>query len=54
MTTDFRLPTAAIWRAPRAVADGGGGTILATAQVAASPDRVFQALTTDEVEPCEA
>jgi uncharacterized protein YndB with AHSA1/START domain len=50
MTTDFRLPTAAIWRAPRAVADGGGGTIIATAQVEASPERVFQALTTDEVE----
>lgn len=47
---DFRLPTAAKWRAPRAVADGGGGTIIATADVDAPPERVFRALTTDEVE----
>ncbi|HTV58006.1 MAG TPA: SRPBCC domain-containing protein [Verrucomicrobiae bacterium] len=48
--TDFRLPTASKWAAPRAVADGGGGTILATAEVAAAPERVFRALTTNEVE----
>ena len=47
---DFRLPTATKWDAPRAVADGGGGTIIATVQVAAPPERVFHALTTDEVE----
>ena len=48
--TDFRLPTASKWSAPRAVADGGGGTIIATAKVAAPPERVFRALTSDEVE----
>jgi uncharacterized protein YndB with AHSA1/START domain len=47
---DFRMPTASKWSAPRAVADGGGGTIIATAEVAAPPERVFRALTTDEVE----
>ena len=50
LKTDFRMPTASRWRAPRAVADGGGGTIIATAEVAAPPERVFRALTTDEVE----
>jgi uncharacterized protein YndB with AHSA1/START domain len=50
MTADFRLPTASKWQAPRAVADGGGGTIIATAEVAGSPERVFRALTTNEVE----
>jgi uncharacterized protein YndB with AHSA1/START domain len=50
MTHDFRLPTASKWSAPRAVADGGGGTIIATAEIAAPPERVFQALTTNEVE----
>ena len=48
--TDFRLPLASNWRAPRAAADGGGGTIFATAEVDAPPERVFHALTTDEVE----
>src|SRR5260370_25251121 len=48
--TDFRMPTASKWHAPRAVADGGGGTIIATAEVDAPPERVFQALTTNEVE----
>jgi hypothetical protein len=28
MTADFRLSTASKWQAPRAVADGGGGTIM--------------------------
>ena len=50
MTADFRVPTASKWQAPRAVADGGGGTIIATAEVAGCPDRVFRALTTNEVE----
>lgn len=48
--TDFRLPTASRWAAPRAVADAGGGTIIATAEIAAAPERVFKALTTREVE----
>lgn len=47
---DFGLPTASKWSAPRAVADGGGGTIIATAEVPATPQRVFRALTTNEVE----
>lgn len=33
----------------RAVADLGEGLVLATAEVAAPPDRVFQALTSDEI-----
>jgi uncharacterized protein YndB with AHSA1/START domain len=49
-TADFRIPTATKWRAPRAIADGGGGTIIATAEVAARPERVFRELTTNEVE----
>ena len=48
--TDFRVPTASKWAAPRAVVDAAGGLILATAEIPASPDRVFRALTTDEVE----
>jgi uncharacterized protein YndB with AHSA1/START domain len=48
--TDFRMPTSSKWSAPRAVADGGGGTIIATAEVATSPERVFRAFTTNEVE----
>jgi uncharacterized protein YndB with AHSA1/START domain len=32
------------------VADAGAGTIIATAVIAASPERVFRALTTEEVE----
>lgn len=47
---DYRLPTASKWAAPRSVADGDGGTIIAVAEIAASPERVFQALTTAEVE----
>ncbi len=49
-TTDFRLPTASKWSAPRTAADGAGGTIIATAEVGAPPERVFAALTTNEVE----
>ncbi len=49
MTTDFRMPTHST-RPPRAVADGGGGTIIATAEVAVPPERVFRAITTNEVE----
>jgi uncharacterized protein YndB with AHSA1/START domain len=49
-TVDFRIPTAAKWRAPRAVADVGGGTIIATVELCVPPERVFRALTTDEVE----
>lgn len=48
--SDFRKPAATNWRAPRAVADGGAGVIIATAQVDASPRRVFRAFTTDDVE----
>jgi len=47
---DFRMPNASKWRAPCAVADGGGGTIIATAEVAVPPERVFRALTTYKVE----
>lgn len=47
---DFRLPTVSKWSAPRVAVDAGGGTIIATAEVAATPERVFQALTTNEVE----
>lgn len=47
---DYRLPTASKWVAPRAIADGGGGTIIAVAEIAASPERVFRAITTKEVE----
>jgi len=49
MATDFRTPTASKWSAPRAVVDAAAGTIIATAEVAA-PERVFRALTTNEVE----
>jgi len=37
-------------RPPRAVADGGGGTIIAVVDLDATPERVFRALTTSEVE----
>ena len=33
---DFRMPTASKRRAPRAVADGGGGLIIASAEIVAS------------------
>jgi uncharacterized protein YndB with AHSA1/START domain len=48
--SDFRLPTASKRSAPRAVADGGGGTTIATAEVPAPPERFFPALTMNEVE----
>jgi hypothetical protein len=47
--TDLRFPSGAKM-APRAVADGGGGTIIAVADISATPERVFDALSTDEVE----
>lgn len=47
---DFRLPTASKWTAPRAVVDAGAGLIIATAEIAAAPERVFRALTTDDIE----
>jgi uncharacterized protein YndB with AHSA1/START domain len=47
--TDFRAPPVSR-KLPRAVADGRRGVIIATADVAGSPDRVFRALTTNEVE----
>jgi uncharacterized protein YndB with AHSA1/START domain len=47
---DFRLPTVSKWSAPRAVVDAAAGLIIATAEVAAPPERVFRALTTDDVE----
>jgi uncharacterized protein YndB with AHSA1/START domain len=46
---DFRAPTISK-RLPRAVADGKGGLIIAIADVAGSPERVFRALTTSEIE----
>jgi uncharacterized protein YndB with AHSA1/START domain len=46
---DFRIAIASKL-APRAVADSGRGTIVAVADVDAPPDRVFRALTTNEVE----
>jgi uncharacterized protein YndB with AHSA1/START domain len=47
---DYRLATATKWAVPRAVADGRGGTIIAVAEIAASPEQVFQAVTSNEVE----
>jgi uncharacterized protein YndB with AHSA1/START domain len=46
---DFRAPTRSK-RTPRAVADGPGGMIIAVAEVAGPPERVFDALTTSEIE----
>lgn len=48
--TDYRIPTDTLWDQPRAVADGEGGTVIATAEVAASPERAFRALTSSDVE----
>ncbi len=47
---DFRLPKESKWVAPRAVADGGGGTLIATAILDVPAERIFRALTSDEVE----
>lgn len=47
---DFRLPSASKWRAPRAVVDAGGGTLIATAEVDATPERLFALFTTNDVE----
>lgn len=47
---DFRLPTATTWQAPRAAVDSGTGTIIAAAEVASSPERLFELFTTPEVE----
>jgi uncharacterized protein YndB with AHSA1/START domain len=46
---DFRVATAAK-KPPKAVADGAGGMLLATAETPASPERTFAALLTREVE----
>ncbi|MGA2487896.1 MAG: SRPBCC domain-containing protein [Roseiarcus sp.] len=46
---DFRMAAAANKR-PKAVADGVGGMLLATAEVPAPPERTFAALMTREVE----
>lgn len=46
---DFRAPTRS-QRDPRALVDTAAGSILAVAELAATPERVFQALTTREVE----
>lgn len=47
--TDFRAPPLAK-RLPRAVADGKRGVITAIADVGGTPERAFNALTTNEVE----
>lgn len=49
-TSDFRIPTASKWSTPRAVVDAAAGVIIATAEVAAPPERVFRALSSNEVE----
>ena len=46
---DFHMAAAAMKR-PKAVADGAAGTLLASAEVAAPPERAFAALMTGEVE----
>jgi len=46
---DFRAPTESK-RMPKAAVDGIGGMILAFAEVAGTPEQVFRALTTSEVE----
>jgi uncharacterized protein YndB with AHSA1/START domain len=48
--TEFRRSNYSKWRAPRAVVDSGAGVIIATVELEASPERVFRALTTSEVE----
>lgn len=49
MKPDFRAQSEAK-RIPKAVADGIGGIILAIADVAGTPEQVFNALTTNEIE----
>jgi uncharacterized protein YndB with AHSA1/START domain len=46
---DFRAPSSAK-RAPKAVADGIGGMILVIAEIGGTPEQVFNALTTNQVE----
>lgn len=46
---DFRA-AAAVKRPPKAVADGASGMLLASVEVAATPERTFAALMTAEVE----
>src|ERR1700681_1741994 len=46
---DFRSATE-LKTAPKAVADGVAGMLLAFAEVSGTPDQVFRALTTNEVE----
>jgi uncharacterized protein YndB with AHSA1/START domain len=46
---DFRAPTSSK-KPPRAVADSAAGVIIAAADIDASPERVFRALTTNEAE----
>ena len=46
---DFRAPTIARM-SPRAVADTANGIIVAIADIASSPERIFNALTTSEIE----
>jgi len=48
--TDIRQANYSRWRGPRAVVDSGAGAIIATVEIEASPERVFRALTTTEVE----
>ncbi len=43
-------PLTASKKLPRAVADGANGIIIAVADIAGSPESVFHALTTNEVE----
>jgi hypothetical protein len=40
---DLRFPTASKSRSPRAAVDTGRGTIIATAEMDAPPERVFRA-----------
>jgi uncharacterized protein YndB with AHSA1/START domain len=47
---DYRFPTASKWQAPKAVVDADAGIIIATAEISASPEQIFKAFTTDEVE----
>lgn len=46
---DFRAAST-IRRSPKAVADGIGGMIIAIAEISATPEQVFNALTTNQIE----